>query len=465
MTGTAGEYVSQTVLHPVGLAAVLILGLATLLVQRRFALVPMMIMTCFVASAQRLTLGGLDFSLARIIILFGWARLFLRRELRFPWTRMDTVIVIWAIWSNLAYVIERNFETWAVIFRTGLLFDTFGMYLLFRCLIRSWNDMDRLVTSLAVLSIPVAVAFTVEHFTGRNIFSAFGGVPAETMVRDGRLRCQGAFSHPIIAGVFWAALAPIIAANWWKGGRQAFLAASGVIGCMVIVLMCASSTPVIGLLLAMFGAAAFPFRYKMRAIRWTVGLGMAGIHIAMMLAHMGPIWWLLAGANVVPGSTGHWRAILISSFVYDIKTWWAFGLRTTYHWGTSDLTNQFVVEGANGGVVALSLFVTIIALCYQAVGRLWRSSTMKSRIALAWGLGVSMFVHMVCYLAVSQFAQLIVIWFVMLAGLASLTENWKPSDLLPRIKVRPRGWIPGDPYPGRHKIHRPAPTSLQQFLP
>lgn len=460
----AGNYISQTVLHPLGLAAVLILGIATLLVRRRNALVPLMIMTCFVATAQRLSIGGLDFSLARIIILFGWLRLLLRRELRFPWRRMDTIIVIWAIVSNVAYVIERNFESWAVVFRLGLLFDTFGMYLLFRCLIRSRQDLERLMTAMAVMSIPCAAAFTLEHFTQRNIFSTFGGVPAETMVRDGRLRCQGAFSHPIIAGVFWAVLLPVIASLWWRGGRRAFLAAGGVLGCLVIILMCASSTPVIGVMLAMMGAAAYPFRYRIRAIRWTALLVLAGTHTIMMLTNNGPVWWLLAGANVVPGSTGHWRAILISSFVGDIKTWWAFGLRTTYHWGTSDLTNQYVVEGANGGILSLILFVITMAMCYQAVGRLWRSAETKSSAAFAWGLGVSLFVTMVCYLAISQFGQLIVVWYITVAGLTSLTENWKPSDVRPRIKPVPRGWMPGEPYPQRRRILRPAPASLQQLL-
>ena len=42
--------------------------------------------------------------------------------------------------------------------------------------------------------------------------AAMGGVPEITVVREGRLRCQGAFAHPILAGCFWAEQLPLIAA-------------------------------------------------------------------------------------------------------------------------------------------------------------------------------------------------------------------------------------------------------------
>ena len=52
---------NQTTVHPVGLMAVVILGLATLMLPRRWAFMPMLIMACFLAPGQRIVLALPDF--------------------------------------------------------------------------------------------------------------------------------------------------------------------------------------------------------------------------------------------------------------------------------------------------------------------------------------------------------------------------------------------------------------------
>ncbi|MCZ6506246.1 MAG: hypothetical protein O6834_09785 [Actinobacteria bacterium] len=224
----------QTTLHPIGLAAAFFLGVATLLVPRRFALAPMLIMACFISPAQRVVISSLDFNLLRLMVLFGWLRIALFAETRrFGWKPIDTVVILWAVAGTLV-VTMREATISAFIYRSGLAFDAVGMYFFFRFMIRSWKDMEKLMLVAAIISIPVAVVFLVELSTGRNMFAVFGGVPEITIVREGRLRCRGPFPHPILAGCFWAALMPLIGALWWIGGRSRWLAPVGLIASAIV---------------------------------------------------------------------------------------------------------------------------------------------------------------------------------------------------------------------------------------
>src|SRR5690606_19445613 len=121
--------------------------------------------------------------------------------------------------------------------------DAAGMYLLFRVLIRDMEDICAFAKAIAFISVPVAAAFTVEYVTRYNMFSVFGRVPEITEMRQGKLRCQGAFPHPIIAGCFWATVLPLVIGLWWAKPKYRWLSAVGVICCTWIVFTTASSTP------------------------------------------------------------------------------------------------------------------------------------------------------------------------------------------------------------------------------
>ena len=250
----------QTTLHPIGLAAAFLLGVATLLVPRRYALAPMLIMACFISPAQRVVISSLDFNLLRLMVLFGWLRIALFAETRrFGWKPIDTVVILWAVAGTLV-VTMREATISAFIYRSGLAFDAVGMYFFFRFMIRSWKDMEKLMLVAAIISIPVAVVFLVELSTGHNMFAVFGGVPEITVVREGRLRCRGPFPHPILAGCFWAALMPLIGALWWIGGRSRWLAPVGLIASAIVVFSTASDTPISAVIAGGLAAAVFPLR-------------------------------------------------------------------------------------------------------------------------------------------------------------------------------------------------------------
>jgi hypothetical protein len=414
-----GGYEGQTVLHPVGLAAVIVLGLAMLLVPRRYAMWPMIIMACFIAPAQRVSVFSLNFTLLRIMVLFGTARVLIRREMGgFRWNYLDTSLVAYAISATTIYILQyQNGD--ALKYKLGVMYDVFGLYFLVRCLIRSWEDIEVAAKGCVVVSVPVLAAFYVEHRTARNLFAFLGGVPAVTIIREGRVRCQGAFAHPIMAGCFWAALVPMIGALYWTGRKGKIWAVVGLATSTTIVSLTASSTPMAAEIIAVIGALAFFVRYRMRAVRW----GIVIVLIALHFARDKPVWHLLARIDLSGGSTGYHRYALIDGAIHHFGEWWLLGTRDTEHWGEglSDLTDQYVLEGVWGGLLTLILFINLITQGFRAAGRIWRIRNLtRAQLAMAWALGVCLFVHTTNFFGVSYFGQMPLIWYLHLGAIGSM---------------------------------------------
>ncbi|MHC5024596.1 MAG: hypothetical protein ACYTGG_11940, partial [Planctomycetota bacterium] len=319
---------NQTTLHPLGIAAVMVLGMAMIVVPRRYALLPMLIMACFIAPAQRIVVLTLDFNLLRVMVLFGWLRLFVRREVNgVRWKALDSTIVLWALATLvIPSVYAGTFKM--LVYRTGVVYDALGMYLLFRFLVRDWRDVLAVARSIAVLSVPVAIAFLIEKSTGRNMFHVFGGVPELTMVRAGHLRCQGAFAHPILAGTFWAVAVPIIASLWWARDRHRYLAPVGVVAAVAIIGSCTSSTPICALGVGLAAACLFPLRHYLWWVRLAGVLGVVIVQFVMI----NPIWHLIARIDFVGGSMGWYRFKLIDEFVRHFGEWWLAGTNAYPTW-------------------------------------------------------------------------------------------------------------------------------------
>ena len=167
----------------------------------------------------------------------------------------------------------------------------------------------------------------------------------------------------------------------------------------------------------------FPFRHRMREVRW----GIVGVLTALHLIMKAPVWALIARASSIVGGTGWHRYILIDSFIMHIGEWFLLGTTSTAHWGwreAGDITNQYILEGVRGGALTLALFITIIVLAFRGVGRLWRINTDNSyRLVLSWALGVSLFVHCVNFIGVSYFGQVHIVWYLTLGVIGSLSSK------------------------------------------
>jgi hypothetical protein len=306
------------------------------------------------------------------------------------------------------------------------MYDAVGLYFLFRILIRSWADVEAIITCAAVISVPVAAIFLVEQATGRNMFAFFGGVSEYTVVRDGRLRCRGPFAHPIYAGCFWAAFMPLIGTLWWNGRITRWLAPVGLAASMIIVMTTASATPIAAMMLAGLAVALFPLRRYIGWLRWGALIGLFGLHLVMV----NPVWHLLSRISLVSG-TGWYRYKLIDEFFGHFGEWWLVGTASYSEWWQHSfdaITNQYVLEAVDGGLLTLSLFIAIIVIAFHGVGRIGRSVSRHRFLRLAaWAIGASLFVHCVSFISVSYFGQLVIIWYMALAMVGSLLPDAVPT--------------------------------------
>ncbi len=417
---------NHTIVHPLGLLVVLVLGTLMLFLPRRYAVQPMLIMACFIPSAQRIVIAGLDFGFIRILVLCGILRIYILKENKqFVWRPLDFGIIIWAACSIVLYT-ARIATFSSLINRLGFAFDACGMYFLFRCLLCDWEDVKNVVYGFVLISIPVAMFFFIENQTGHNFFSVFGGVPSITTIRDEKLRCQGAFSHAILAGCFWASLMPLFGSLWWKSAKDRAWAITGFLTSLFIVYCCASSTPVMGVLSGIIGAMFFYLRYRMRIVRWLLLLVLISLHIVMKA----PVWHLISRVSAVGGSTGWHRYNLINQAINHFDEWFLYGCSgmNIYDWGVyaGDVTNQYILEGVNGGFLTMCMFVAIIVMAFREVGKLWRFYIgYPFRLAFSWALGVSLFVHCMNFIGVSYFGQTTLVWYLSLAMITSLSAQIK----------------------------------------
>ena len=417
------ELYGKSQLHPVGVTLLLCFGFLMLILPRRHAMVMMIACASFIATGQRLVVFSLDFNFMRIMVLFGWARLILRQEFRgYRWNRLDTCYILMAILQMTTFTIVHG--SGGFVWRLGTLLESIGVYFMARMLIRDLNDVRTLIYDISIISIPIAFIFLIERSTTRNLFAVFGGVPEFTYVREGKLRCQGAYSHPILAGCFWAALFPLFVSQLLSRGRSKVLAIAGLISSVVIIGCCASSTPVTGVLAALLGFALIPLRASMKRIRWLFLAFVTALHMSMRA----PVWHLLARTDFVGGSTGWHRAHLIDKFVAHFNEWVLFGALDISHWQVygNDVCNQYVLTGMQGGIVTLGVFLLLIALAFGNIGRSWRLvERVREDFLLIWAIGVSLFVHTVNFIGVAYFGQIDILWYM---GLAMTTVMHVPRS-------------------------------------
>jgi hypothetical protein len=427
-----------SVLNVWGVILTLLMGVLLLVLPRRFALLPIAFITCYMTFGQQFVVASLHFTMLRLLVLFGCARIALWMDFRsFKWQRFDTLMVLWVLSAMIIYVLFWKTAE-AAINRLGFAYDAIGLYFMLRVLIRDIEDIKWTCRLFAVMLVPVAICMCIEKMTGRNLFHAFGGVPQFTTIRDGVLRCQGPFRHPILAGTFGAVWLPLFVGLWWQGKGNRFLALLGIVSSTIITLLAGSTGPLGTYLAGMVGIGMWCLRNHMRSVRWGIVVFLGALEI-LLTNH---IWYIFADVSAwrlgFNGSTGWHRSFLIDATIRHFSEWWLLGTTTANvaRWGVwaGDITNQFISEAVDGGLITLLLFISVIVFAFSRLGRAMRAVRAESRRSelMLWAVGSALFAHVITFLGVSYFDQNIVNWYLVLAmvGTAS-TVNCRRAALTP----------------------------------
>lgn len=411
------DWMKSTTIGALGGMVLAILALAVLLLPRKYATIPFLLLACFVAPGQNITIGGFSFYMMRILAYLAVLRVLARGETSaFRWTRIDVAVLVYAIYSSLIYTI--NYGSMGFTMKLGHISDGVLVYFVARCLIRDLPEIRSFAAVSVIVSLPVMLAFAFESATHRNMFSVFGGVPEFSEVREGKLRAQGAFAHSILAGCFWASILPLMVGLWWNGRLWRWASFIGIGCALAIIAFCASSTPIVGVVGGVIGVVLYKLRRHMRTICWGTVALLTFLHLIMQ----SPVWSLIQRVDIIGGSTGNFRYRLIDGAINNLNRWWLWGEHDpgVWGWGLRDVTNQFLLEGVRGGAISMILFIIVFGCAFKHIGRLWRAAANGSDRFLYWALGVALAVHCVNFMGVSYFGQIVTLLWIQVAMVASL---------------------------------------------
>lgn len=433
----------ETILHPLVLVALLVAITLMFLLPRKYVLVPFLLTVFLVPFGQVVVLGGIHFSVYRILVIFGLARL---AATRFPSATsrlaggsnsIDRVLTLWALFALVIFSLQWM-EMQAFIKSLGSLLDAVGAYFVLRFLIQDREDVRRVIKVFAIIAMVLAICMTNEQLTHENIFGLLGGMPLGVVIREGKARSTGSFEVYITAGVFGATLLPLFI--WlWTDAKSKISASLGMLGATAMTLTSNSSTPQLAYVAGIVGCCLWPLRKGMRALRWGLGLTLVGLHLVMKA----PVWALIARIDLTGSSSGYHRYMLVDMFIRHFNDWWLLGVKDYNTWGQDmwDLGNQFVACGFTGGLVTLILFIATISLSFGKLGTARKCSEGDREYEwLLWLLGVSLFAHVVAQFGIGYFDQLQMAWYALLAMITAAT-----SVLAKQTTSESQSWLALDP--------------------
>lgn len=412
-------------LNPLAFAFLLIMSVAVLSATRQNAVGALLVTAAIIPLGQQLVVFGLHFHFLRILLLVGLCRVFVRHEaVGFKLNKMDKLFLAWAVVGIFFGMLTKP---GAEVF--GAAYNSLGTYFLIRIVMQRPDEIVGHLRIMAVVVLIIAASMCLEALTHKNLFSIFGGVPEILQERDDRVRCQGPFRSPILAGTFAATLFPLMVGLWFQTNRKKLIAVLGILGCVVATILSNSSGPLLCLLAALIGLGLWRVRDRMQILR----RGTVALIIGLALMMKAPVWYLIARISDLVGGGGWHRAYVIDLAVNHVSEWWLAGTARTVNWAPDyqvllvdpnniDITNHYVVQGINGGIWMLGLFLGMIVVGFKVVGTGARAAMDSAlRRKMTWAVGVSLAAHCTAFISVSYFDQIAVFWFWLLAVISSLS--------------------------------------------
>lgn len=386
--------------------------IATLAVPRRWALIPLVLLISLVPTGQRVVIANIDFAFMRLAIVALAARALLRSETgRVPLTALTWVMIAQFTLPILAGSIRGS---GSIVTFIGYAGDYGLLFLLGRTYIRGKEDLLLVGRVMSFVFLGMIFFFAFEKSTGRNFFSELGGVRPITAIRDGELRCQGPFAHPIIAGVYVLAFIPAIGMQFFQfAGRRQLMGAAGILAAVTLIFFTGSSTPLGAAIITLAVMLVWKRRRIMpNLIRFGLLFGLL-IHIA---APTGLHGFLFTRVSIFSGSTGIHRYRLIQGAIDNFGSWALFGgTSNSWGWGLDDVTCEYIAVALRGGALSLLLFLVGLIIAHCALVRAGAFS-FRQKNPYPFVVWVSLFSLLVCGIGVSFFGQSVVPFYLLLGA-------------------------------------------------
>jgi hypothetical protein len=448
-----GGGAAATILHPVVLIAMIVAVLLILLLPRKYAVVPLLLIAFLVPLGQQVVVGGFHVLVLRIVILSALIRAIFSQVRAFSGgiSSLDKVFMLWTVFHVLAFLFLFSFQPAAMSNQFAFVWDFLGGFLAMRFFIHEEDDIYRVIRAFAFISAILAVCMLNERFRMQNIFGFLGAERLVPETRDGLVRAQAAFAHPLLAGTFGATLLPLFFL-YWHSGKSKAVAVIGVLSSTIMTICAASSTPILAYVAGIGAICFWPFRKHMRMFRWGIVVALLSLQLVMNA----PVWFVIAHISLFGSSSSDHRAYLVDTFVRHFSDWWLVGTNSagTWGWDMWDTSNQYVAEGEGGGLAAFICFLAMISIGFSRIGKSRKAvEGDRAKEWYFWFFGAALLAHIVGFFGVSYFDQTRMAWFALLAMIIAATApvlatnektQLQPADTPPAAPqaIPSHPWLP-----------------------
>jgi len=389
------------------LAMLIVIGL--IFTRPRNKVIVPFLLGCFTIPIQQVVVvGGLHFTVLRILIIAGlirrassggasWAG-------KFPGglNGVDRMAMLWAV-SLQTIVSLQWMEMQSLIHNLGDFLDIFGGYLVVRFFIPDGDTVRRTIKTFAVICVIQGVCMLNEQIAHVNVFGYVGGLGPGLTIRDGKIRSEGVLGC-ISAGAFAGALIPLFL--WLVTQRKCrMLGFAGLAGATIMVFTSNSSTSLLALAATALAIFLWPLRKQMRLVRWALSLTLVALHLVMKA----PVWALISRVDLTGSSSGYHRFYLVDNCIRHFSDWWLLGYKDYDKWGFMmfDCCNQFVVQAVNGGLLALVAYIAILSRSFGSIGKARkRVEGNRGQEWYLWCLGSTLFSVVVAHFGINYPAMM-----------------------------------------------------------
>lgn len=358
---------------------------------------------------------------------------------RFQFRFADLLVGMASLWMVASFaVVDGLAQGGPAGLALGL--DVLMPYLITRHTIRSFSDFRVLLILLAPVALGIAALMALEAVTqtrfirsgaasifgslGRAEYGADVGQAKLGDIRYGLMRATGPFSHPILAGVFFAGLMPLYYFSRLRGWPWIVGMASGL-----GAIFSFSSAAFLGLLI-FAGLAAFDWLQKRVVfLNWPMFLGVVAAMLAVLqvISQNGLIAVMIR--YTVNPATGYYRLLI---WEYGTKSvgkhpWFGIGYDPfeKLKWMTDSVDTVWLAIAIRNGLppallLGFAVLVVVAALARSAS----RSRTVDGPASI--GIAVTLAIFFILGFTVSFFGGML-IWFMMVLAIgASLSQMRAP---------------------------------------
>jgi len=376
-----------------------------------------------------ISIGTIDFTLRRIVILAIFAKLFLQTDLpgRFKFIWLDKIVIIYFAAQILAGTTTTQSLMVFLENRAGAVFDMVLPYFAVRLIIKNKQQYLTLLKGILMIAVPLSIIGFYQCLTGDNLvgffkeYSAWGKSSYTPIGRLGLFRANVTFPMSIMYGLFFAMISPPCAGilRNVRKYRIIYMVGLGFMGIGIFSSM--SSGPLLAGLLSIFFIVIYRWRKYWKLITIVI-IAVCGTIEIISNRH----FYDVIGGFAISPATAWYRSKLIDVALFKggMSGHWltGYGCGVDPGWGPlldgrahTDTVNHYLFILHSYGLVGLIPFLAINIMVIKNLVDAYKASILDSDVWLVWSLTAGLFGIWITLMTVSLFGQPTTIYYMMLA--------------------------------------------------